>query len=154
MGGEQEEGVMLWSGSVGDRARCFFVFSSQSTKNNGCHLSIILNNNEDRNTVVQRWLLTYCSGTKALLQLLIKKAALTFNCQQLQFFLKPTTWPRGFKQPNVAFNACSLSLVQRSSPLSSINATSTEPGCCPVLKTAVPLRKIKLSNGYTLLCCC
>lgn len=63
MGGEREEGAMLSSGGcVGDRAKCFFVFSGQSTKNNGCQLSIILNNNGDRNTVVKRWLLTRCAG--------------------------------------------------------------------------------------------
>lgn len=28
------------------------------------------------------------------------------------------------------------------------------PACCSVLKTATPLRKIKLSNGYALRCCC
>jgi len=109
---------------------------------------------QDRNAVVKRWSLTHCAGSRATLQLLINEAALTFNCHQLQFSLKLTTWPQGFKQPNVAFNACSLPLVQSSLTVSPINATSTEPGCCSVLKTAVPLRKIKLSNGYALLCCC
>lgn len=128
-------------------------FASQSTKNNGCQQRIILNNNEDRNNVVKRWLLTLCVGTKAAAAP-DKEGRFDLQLSPTSIPSPTTTCPRGFKQPNVAFIACSMPLVQSSSRRSPINATSTEPCCCSVLKTAVPLRKIKLSNGYTLLCCC
>lgn len=92
-----------WSGAGGDRQTvwCCSVFSSQSTKNNCCQMSIIPNNDAKTGLCFNQ-IGGFSQTMQALRQHPRKKAALTFSCRQLQFALELITWPAGIKQADVA----------------------------------------------------